>query len=55
MVIFNNFNYETKTAGYDWLNCFLRRNPELSVRQAEGLSLARAHGMDRKNVEIFLI
>jgi hypothetical protein len=31
----------------------LRRNPELSVRQAEGLSLARAQGMDRKIVETF--
>jgi hypothetical protein len=55
MGISNNFSDETDTAGYCWLNSFLRRNPEPSARQAEGISLARAQGMDRKNVETFLI
>jgi hypothetical protein len=46
--IFNNFNDVTETTGYDWLTSFLRRNPELSLSQAEGLSVARAQGIDRK-------
>lgn len=53
MGVDNKFNEETETAGYDWLNSFLRRNPELSVRQAQGLSLARANGMNRENVASF--
>jgi hypothetical protein len=53
MGISNNFNDETETAGFDWLNYFLRRNTEQSVRQAGGLSLARAQGMDRKMLKHF--
>jgi hypothetical protein len=48
MRISNNFNDETKTAGHDWLNSFLRRNTKLSMRQADGLSLAIAQGMGQK-------
>jgi hypothetical protein len=55
MRISNHFNDETETEGYDWLNSIFRRNPELSVRQAEGLSEAVAQGMGRKNVKTFLI
>ena len=46
----NKFNNETETAGYDWLNSFLRRNPDLAIRESEGLSLARARGMNRETV-----
>lgn len=31
------FNKDKKLAGYDWLNMFLQRNPDLSVRKAEGV------------------
>lgn len=45
---------ENKTAaGSHWLYSFLERNPELSVRQSEGLSLARAKGMCREEVGSF--
>lgn len=44
----HHFNRETGMAGYDWLNSFLRRNKELSVRQSQGLSLARSEGMNRE-------
>jgi hypothetical protein len=55
MGISHNFNDETETGGYDWLNSFLRRNAELSVGQAEGISLAGAQGMDREMLKRFLI
>lgn len=43
----HNFNHETKQAGYDWLSSFLVRNPELSIRQSEGVSIARAKGLNK--------
>lgn len=46
----NTFNKENKMAGYDWLKMFLKRNPELSVRKAEGVSLSRVQGMNKKVV-----
>jgi hypothetical protein len=33
MVISNNLKNITETARYDWLNSFLRRNPELSCTE----------------------
>lgn len=47
----HTFNKETKRAGYDWLQSFLTRNPNLSVRKSEGVSVARARGMNRKCVD----
>ncbi|KAJ8937931.1 hypothetical protein NQ318_005538 [Aromia moschata] len=40
-------------AGFAWMQSFLERHPELSVRQAEGLSLSRARGMNRDDVRQF--
>ena len=40
-------------AGYAWLASFLERNPELALRQAEGLSIARARGMNREDTANF--
>jgi hypothetical protein len=39
--------------GYIWLASFFERNPEVSIRQAEGLPLARAKGMNREEVHSF--
>lgn len=47
----HKFNKDTQLAGYDWLTSFLERNPCLSVRKCEGLSLARAQGMNREDVK----
>lgn len=44
------FNNGTKMTGRDWLKSFLTRHPGLSVRKPEGLSLARAVGMNRDEV-----
>ncbi|CAH2003443.1 unnamed protein product [Acanthoscelides obtectus] len=46
----HRFNHESGKAGYDWLHSFLSRHPGLSVRKSEGVSLARAQGMRRKEV-----
>ncbi|XP_072395364.1 uncharacterized protein [Diabrotica undecimpunctata] len=36
--------------GFDWLQSFLRRNPDLSIRKLDGVSLARSRGMNKKDV-----
>lgn len=47
----NKFNKETRKAGYDWLNAFLLRNPILTIRKSEGVSVSRAKGMNKRCVE----
>lgn len=49
----HKFNNEKKIAGYDWLWSFLRRHPELSIRKAEGLSMARGRGLTREAANHF--
>jgi len=51
--IANNFNTETEMAGRYWLQGFLSRHPELSVRQAEAVSMPRAIGFNKQKVEKF--
>lgn len=33
----HTFNFDNDMAEYDWLQSFLRRNPQLSVRKSEGI------------------
>ncbi|XP_056641505.1 uncharacterized protein LOC130448245 [Diorhabda sublineata] len=47
------FNRDSKLAGYDWLHMFLQRHPDLSVRKAEGVSLARCNGMNKEKVSAY--
>lgn len=47
----HKFNKTTEKAGFPWLTLFLSRNPDLSIRKAEGVSLNRSQGMCRKDVE----
>ncbi|KAI5636950.1 hypothetical protein NE865_10365 [Phthorimaea operculella] len=49
----HNFDSETEMAGHAWFNNFMERHPELSIRQAEGLSMARAKGLSREEVADF--
>ncbi|KAB0796098.1 hypothetical protein PPYR_10159 [Photinus pyralis] len=45
---------ETKAAGMHWFYSFMDRHPDLAVRKSEGLSLARAKGMKREEVDQFV-
>lgn len=47
------FNKHSKSAGRYWLAGFLSRHTKLSLRKAEGLSRARAMGMNRSQVMNF--
>lgn len=47
------FSSTNKAAGNVWLNGFLSRNPDICTRKSEGLSLARAYGMNRDDVKEF--
>ncbi|XP_031342963.1 tigger transposable element-derived protein 1-like [Photinus pyralis] len=46
----HTFNKENEMAGLDWLHLFMSRNPELSIRKSEGISLARSRNMNKTNV-----
>ncbi|XP_018365006.1 PREDICTED: uncharacterized protein LOC108762485 [Trachymyrmex cornetzi] len=49
----HHFNRDSEMAGKDWLYSFLRRNPSITIRKAEGLSVARATSLSRKIVQQF--
>ncbi|XP_054706657.1 tigger transposable element-derived protein 6-like [Uloborus diversus] len=49
----HKFPKEKEKADQHWLTSFLERNKDVSVRQAEGLSVARAQGMNREEVGAF--
>lgn len=46
----HRFNKESEKAGYDWLQMFLSRNTDITLRKSEGVSLARANAMNRLEV-----
>ena len=59
MALVNNIKvpeawHNKKVAGKDWLYGFRQRNPQLSLRQTESTSLARATAFNPHNIEIFL-
>lgn len=47
----HSFNQQKEMAGYDWVQLFLRRNSDLSLRKAEGISLNRVHAMNHNEVQ----
>lgn len=49
----HTFNKEKRCAGKKWYYSFMKRNPDLSLRQPENTSLARAKGFNRQNVQQF--
>lgn len=51
--IFGPKGSEEEMAGIHWFRSFMDRQKDLSIRVSEGLSLARAKGMNRKEVNDF--
>ena len=49
----HNFNTEKKCAGRKWLQLFLARHKELSVRKPEATSMQRAIGYNSTKIRIF--
>lgn len=49
----HKFSHETGLAGVDWVSCFMKRHPELSLRRPELTSAARAMGFNRPVVASF--
>nr|CAI5867355.1 unnamed protein product [Callosobruchus analis] len=47
------FNSEKQKAGKDWVQEFLSRHPELSIRKPERTSAARAAGFNKQAVDHF--
>ncbi|XP_018562484.1 uncharacterized protein LOC108904417 [Anoplophora glabripennis] len=45
------FKKDVQLAGYDWFKLFLRRHPTLSMRVAQGRSIARSLGMSHNEVD----
>ena len=45
-----HFSKETRSAGKGWLKAFLNRNSTLTIRKAQGVSKARADGMNKQEV-----
>ncbi|CAH1998542.1 unnamed protein product [Acanthoscelides obtectus] len=50
----HKFNPNTEMAGHVWLQSFLRRNPTITNRKSEGLSLPRSQSMNREVVKNIL-
>lgn len=49
----HNFNKDKQIAGKKWFYSFMKRNPQLSLRQPEATSMARAKGFNKHNVMHF--
>lgn len=47
------FNSEKQSAGKKWFKLFMKRHPEISLRQPESTSVARARGFNAENVSNF--
>ena len=47
------FNTKTQAASTHWYRHFMKRHPELSLRQAEATSIAKAKGFNRESVYEF--
>lgn len=53
MNILSRFNATNKIAGQEWFRLFMKRHPDLSIRQPEATSIARAIGFNMPQVNRF--
>lgn len=51
----NRFNAESKLAEEEWLRCFMKKPPDVSLRQPTITSVARAIGFNQTQVERFYV
>ncbi|XP_063924691.1 uncharacterized protein LOC135138643 [Zophobas morio] len=49
----NPFNKEKETAGDEWIQGFLKRNPQISLRRPENTSAARAQAFNKNNIALY--
>lgn len=49
----NRFNEENKSAGRDWLEGFLRRNPQVRLRKPESTSVNRVTAFNKEEMGLF--
>ena len=49
----HKFNEERQMAGKKWCYAFMKRHPELSIRQPESTSMAKVKGFNYENVHQF--
>lgn len=49
----HTFNREKEIAGRGWINSFLKRNPQISVRKPEATSINRITGFNKNEVDRF--
>ncbi|CAM1298233.1 Uncharacterised protein r2_g781 [Pycnogonum litorale] len=55
MKINHRFSKSQKMAGRDWLQGFMKRNTDLSLRKPQGTNIARAAGFNRIQVRNFFL
>ncbi|KAI4462014.1 hypothetical protein MML48_5g00018667 [Holotrichia oblita] len=51
--ISHRFNKTTEKAGYDWMQMFLKRSPDIRLQKSEGVLLARSQALNRVEVDAY--
>lgn len=51
--ISHRFNKSTKLEGPDWLELFMKRHPNISLRKPEAISLSRVSSFNESNIKHF--
>lgn len=49
----HNFNKENKMADWNWVQGFLKKNPRISIRKPEAISIQRITAFNENEVKVF--